>query len=95
MKRLYRNIRARDAALQETPKILQAVRVYAAIYVLHGVVNNFVDIVSSESFVGQECVRVESRASFDMLADLRLQFMLLAIRYNCGADFPARAPRCP
>src|ERR1019366_6089454 len=81
--------RARDAALQETPEVLKAVRVYAAIYVLNGMVNDLMRVVGCQSCVGHERVAVESRASFYVLADFALQTMLLAIRYDCGANLSA------
>jgi hypothetical protein len=52
-------------------------------------VYHFVRVVRGESIVGEQCIGIEGRASFDMLANLRLQLMLLAVRYNCGADSPA------
>jgi len=89
MKRFDRHIRARDAALEERPEILKAVGVYAAIHVLHGMIDNLVRVVGSESFIGKQSIGVESRASFDMLADFALQCSLLAIRYDGGANLSA------
>ena len=46
MKRFHTHIRARDAALQQRPEVLKAVRVYATIHVLHGMVNNLVRVIA-------------------------------------------------
>ena len=50
----------------------------AAIYVLHGMVNNLVSVVAFESFIREQGVSVEGRASFDVLSHFRLQFFLFA-----------------
>jgi len=84
MKRFYRNIRARDAALEKRPEVLKAIRVYAAIYVLSGVVNDLMCVIACQPFIREQCIGIESRASFYMLADFTLQCLLLAIRYDCG-----------
>src|SRR5271170_1422738 len=89
MKRFDRNIRARDAALEKRPEILKPVGMHATVNVLNGVVNNLMRVVRSESAIGEQGIGVESRTSFYMLANLRLQFMLLAIRYDGGANLPA------
>ena len=89
MKRFDRHIRARDAALEQRPEVLKAVRVYAAIYVLNGMIHNLVRVIGSESLIGKQGIGVESRASFDMLADFALQCGLFAIRYDRGANLPA------
>ena len=46
-------------------------------------------VLARQSVVGFEIIGVQSRASFYMLANLRLQFMLLAIRYDCRANLAA------
>src|ERR1700688_1432865 len=89
MKRFHRNIGARDAALEKTPEILQAIRMHAAIDVLSSVVNDLMRIVRRQSIVGHECIAIESRASGDVLVNLRLQFMLLATRHDFGANLSA------
>lgn len=74
MKRFDRNIRARDAALEEIPEVLQAIRMHAAIYVLSCVVNHLMRVVGCQSIVGHESITVEGRASGDMLAYFLLQY---------------------
>ena len=89
MKRFNRYVGSRDAALEERPEILKSIRVYAAIYVLNGMIDNLMRVIRRQSFVGKQGIRVQSRASRDMLANLRLQFMFLAVRYDGGANLPA------
>jgi len=62
---------------------------YAAIDVLHGMIDNLVRVVGCESFVGQQSIGIECRASLYVLANLRLQFMSLAVWYDCGPNLSA------
>src|ERR1039458_1702908 len=89
MKRFDRHIGTRDAALQETPKVLQAIRVYAAIYVLRGMVNDLVRIVRCESFVGHERIGVEGCTSSHMLAYFLLQYGFTTAGNDGGANLSA------
>src|SRR5260370_1226873 len=89
MKRLHANVGSRNTALQQRPEILQPISVNATVNVLHGMVNNFVRVFRGESFIGFKGVRVESRASFDVLADFALQSMFLTIRNYRSANLPA------
>ena len=59
-----------DAVLQQRPEVLKTVGMNATVHVLDGVIDNLVGVVSREPFVREKGVSVESRASFDMLADL-------------------------
>jgi len=56
MKRLNRNMRARDAALEKAPIVLKPICAYAAIHVRDRMIYNLVRVITSESFM-------ESRAS--------------------------------
>src|ERR1039458_8303243 len=89
MKRFHANIGSRNAALEQRPEVLKSVRMDAAIHILNGVVNNLVRVVARQTIVGEQGVGIESRASFYVLADFALQCVLLAIRYDCGANLPA------
>jgi len=80
MKRFDRHIRARDAALQQTPEVFESVGVYAAIHVLSCVVNDLVSIVRCQSVIRHERIAVECRASGDMLANFLLQDSLATAR---------------
>lgn len=89
MKRLYAHIRAGNPALEQRPEILKTVSVYAAIYVLHGMVNHLMRVVSCESFIGLESIGVECGTSGNVLVDFILQYSLLATRNHTGADLAA------
>src|SRR5271166_2522840 len=89
MKRLYRNIRARDAAFQERPEVLKAVCVYAAIYVLSRVIHDLMCVVRCQSIVGHERITVEGSASGDMLAYFLLQYGLATARNDSSAHLAA------
>src|SRR5260370_1171503 len=89
MKRLNRNIRSRDTALEQRPKVFKPVRVYAAIYVLSGMVNDLMRVVRCQSFIGHERIAVESRASSYMLAYFLLQYSLATAGNNGSANLPA------
>jgi hypothetical protein len=66
--------------------------VYAPVYVFRGMIDNLTRVTCGESFVGFEDIGVESRTSFYMLANMRLQFMLLTIGYDRKPrTFPPRS----
>src|SRR5258707_4773328 len=89
MKRLYRNIRARDAALEQRPEVFKAIGVYAAIHILGSVVYDLMRVFASQSFVGHKRIGIERSASSDMLAYLILQNLLAAARYDRSANLAA------
>lgn len=89
MERLYAHIGSGDAALQQRPEILKSICVNATIHVLHRMVNDLVGVIGSQSFVGQERIAVQSRASRDVLSDFILQYFLAAIGNDSSANFPA------
>src|ERR1022692_4868641 len=89
MKRFNAHIGATNAALQETPEVLQSVCVNTSVNVLDSVIYNLVRIISGQTIVGTERIGVESRASFDVLANFGLQSVFLPVRYDRGANLPA------
>src|SRR6266852_3215078 len=89
MERFNRHIRARDTALEEAPKVLKAIGVYAAIYVLSRVVNDLMRVVRCQSIVGHERIAVECRASSYMLAYLVLQYSFATARNHAGTNLSA------
>lgn len=89
MKRFDANVGSRNAALEKAPEVLKAIRVNSPVNILHGVIHNLVGIVSGQSLVRTERIRVQRRSCFDVLADFRLQSVLLAVRYDRGANLPA------
>src|ERR1035437_6005533 len=89
MKRFHANIGSRDAALQETPKILKPVRVHAAIYVLCGVVNDLMRVIRCQSIVGHERIAVKRSASGYMLAYFLLQYSLTTAGNNGSTNLSA------
>src|SRR5271166_3251849 len=89
MERLDADIGPSNATLHETPEVLQSVCVDATIDVLHGMVYNLMDILSSQITIGAERIGIERRSSLYMLANLgREMFALLAGNDGC-TDFPA------
>jgi hypothetical protein len=48
---------------------------YAAIYVLSGMVNDLMSVLARQPIVRLECIGVESRTSSDMLADFLLHIL--------------------
>src|SRR5260370_18608894 len=89
MKRLHAHVGSRYAALEQAPEVLKSISVYTAIYVLYGVVNNLVRIIAGESIIRFQGIGVESRSSFNVPVDFRLQFLFLASRYHLGPNLPA------
>src|SRR5690349_7423477 len=80
MKRLNRHIRALNGALQERPEVFHRVGMHLSIDVLLCVIDHVVSVrvVRAESLIREQFVRVDRRASFDMLTNGRLQMPLLA-----------------
>ena len=83
------NVASGDAALQQTPEVFQPVGVNLPVNVFLGVVNDFVGVFLSQPIVGLQCIRVESRTSFDMLFDGSLQCGLLSVCDYHGANLAA------
>lgn len=77
VKRLNRNIRALDAALQETPEILKSIRMNVAFDILNRVVNHLVNVLI-HSYVGTKRIGYQLRALRNVLSDRLVNDMLLA-----------------
>src|SRR5437868_6536557 len=86
LQRFHANVGSRNTALEKRPEILKRVSVYAAIHVLRSVVNNLVRVIGCQSFIGKQRISVESRASFNVLANLCLQGTLAACRNDSSAN---------
>ena len=95
MKRLHANVGSRNPALEKRPEVLKAIGVYAAIYVLRGMVNNLMRIIGRQSVIGQERIAIERRTSRDMLAYLFLQYSLATARHDSWRELFRHAPRYP
>ncbi len=65
-----------QSALQETPEILQRIRVNVAIYECYRLADNGVPIVGLQTIIGFQLVAEESRARFDSFARERLRSLL-------------------
>ena len=89
MEWLHAHIGSRNATLQERPKVFQSIRVYAAIYVLHGVIHDLVCIVTRQTFIRKQRISVKGRTSLDMLSDFGLQCPFATIWYNGRTDLSA------
>ncbi len=76
MKRLHANVGSRNTALEKRPEVLKAISVYAAIYILRGVIYHLMCIIRSQAFIGEKGIGVESRASSDVLVYFFLQCCL-------------------
>ena len=60
MELLDTDVGAADTALQEGPYVFQIVRVGATADVFNGVVNRIISLISGQSTIGKQDVRVES-----------------------------------
>src|ERR1051326_408486 len=85
MERLDTNVRALDGAFQETPEVLQAVRVDRAIDIGFGVVNHFVSVLV-KAVIGLQRIGVKFRSGLHVLADDFVKLMLSACTYNGRAN---------
>src|SRR4029077_20642768 len=85
MKRLHAHIRPRNTALQQAPEILQSICVYAAIHVLHSVINHLVSVVGRESFIGEQLIRIQRSPSRDVFPHFILEHALSTVGdYGCA-----------
>src|SRR5579863_3404502 len=75
MERLDTNIRALDGTLQETPEVLQPVRVNHAVNVGLGVIHNLVSVFV-KAIVGLQRIGVECGLRLHVLTDRRVKVML-------------------
>src|ERR1700683_5199322 len=86
MERFHGNISSSKAALQERPKILHAVSVYAAIHVFNSVVNNLV-LIFVQAFVSVHLVGKERGSGLDVFSHDRLESFFPSIWNKLGANF--------
>src|SRR5271157_296465 len=89
MKRFHAHVSTMQPALQQRPKVLKAIGVYAAIYVLNRVIYDLMLELIMESFVSAHLISVECGSSFDVLTNDGLQGFLLAICNDLSADLAA------
>src|SRR6185437_15643945 len=89
MERFHRNVSAFQPALQETPKVLKAIRVNLSVHINVSVIDYFVSIFRSESKVSTPFIGVEIGAFFYVLLNDGLNRFPFTILYYFGSDFPA------
>jgi hypothetical protein len=89
MERFDAHVSTVDTTLQQRPEVLKAVRVDAPVDVLHGVIDNLVGVLSSQTIIGEERIGVESRASLNMLLYFCLEGGLLEVCNNHRLDLAA------
>jgi len=89
LRQIERQIRRTDfveaphhAALEQTPKVFEAICVNAAIHLFHSMVNNLMRIVALQSAIRSPFVGVERSASLYMLFDFGLHCFQSQIRYD-------------
>ncbi len=86
---LHADVGALEAALEEGPEVLHAVRVDVVADVLDGVVHELVLVVLGQAAVAAVGVRVEGRAGRNVLADLGVKDGLRGGVDDSGADLAA------
>src|SRR5579862_2550324 len=87
--RLDADVGAVEAALDEAPEVLDAVRVYATIDIAFGVVDRAVREPDAEPVVRRERVGVDHRAIRDGVLDTGAQCRGLRVRDDLGLDLAA------
>lgn len=92
MERLDADVGSAKSALQQTPEIFHRVGVDISIRIFHSMVDDSMFVVLAQSVVGLQFVSEDYRASFNMLANVLLEFGLTAITYNLKPDLPATIP---
>jgi len=89
VERLDAHIRSLDAAFQEAPEILKAVRVDAAPDVLDGVVNNFVHVGGIQIIVRRQGACVDGGTIDHMPSDQAIKGLFPTVRNYFASDFSA------
>ena len=89
MKRFHADVSARQSAFQKRPEIFHAVSVYAAIYVLNGMVDDLVLIFALQSLVTSEFIGVKHGSRFNVGLDDSVQGILMTVGNDLGANLPA------
>src|SRR5437016_2229981 len=82
MKRLNRNIRSVNHALGEAPEILVSVGMHFPAHVLYSVIYHLMGIIRFQTFIGQQRIGIERRASGNVFPYLCLKRFLFAILDN-------------
>src|SRR5579864_1911311 len=88
MERFDANVGSFDRPLQETPEILQPVRVHRAVNVSLGVVDYLMFVVPVHALIGAQFVRVKGSSLLDVLADRAMYLPFAAIRDSLRANLP-------
>src|SRR5205807_3500023 len=74
MERLNTNVSPANAALEQTPKVFQSVRMNVAASVGFGMVNDIVNVIRGKAIVGTQRIRMHLRANLNALANMGLKF---------------------
>src|ERR1700722_14225902 len=89
MERFNAHIGSANPSLQQAPEILKAIGMNLTVDIFDSVIDHLMSIIGCKAVVGQQEVGIERGASFDMLADFRLQDGLLTARYYDSANLSA------
>jgi hypothetical protein len=89
MERLDTNVRSLESALEETPKVFQAVRVNLAINVPLGMVNHAVRVIAAQTFIGLQSVSEQRGHWSYVFSDFAVNERLSAVINHLCSDFSA------
>src|SRR5579872_1233619 len=87
MERLDTYVGSLQSAFQEAPEVFESIGVDVAANVPLGVVYHFMLELIRHFEIRHEVVRVDGAAGFDVLLNLTVQCLAVAIRNDSGADF--------
>jgi hypothetical protein len=88
MESLNANVGALELALEQAPEVFESIGVNLPVNVAFGMVNNLVlESLMLESLIGQERIRVDRAASFDVSVNLSLERVFFAVADYSGPDF--------
>src|ERR1700688_1702958 len=86
MKRFHSNVSSRKSTLQERPEIFHAVGVYAAIYILHRVIDNLMFVFIFQTAISAKFIGEKSSSGFHVPLDDGMQSGLNTICDNLCAN---------
>jgi hypothetical protein len=89
VKWFHTNVRSRQAALEETPEIFHSIRMYAALYILHRVVNDLVLVLTRKTLITRQFIGEQFCPSVDVVFNDLLHRHAETVRNYLSTNTPA------
>lgn len=87
VERFNRNVGAANGSFEKRPKVFDSVGMHVAAHVGFSVIDHVMDIIFVQAIVGAKRIAINSRTSFDVLADFAMKRTPFGVRNDHGSDF--------